>query len=204
MGLSYQTALFSYQTTNSFLKLSPVSYFHFSISAIVALDPWMWPAVPLKDALDTTSLSEPDPDPTVQQEVILNPIPTPYLVAHTEYFQWPANMRQERALVRNQDRAIHIRLTEAGHNNFSDTGFLSPFITGRLMKKTGNQDPVALQEMINDLLVTFLCDCGLPDTPDTPRSTSSPTPGESKGPSFVKTLSFAQATKHIEILEARW
>jgi hypothetical protein len=158
----------------------------------------MWPAVPLKDALDLTST---DPDPTIQQETILNPIPAPYLVAHTEYFQWPANMRQERSLVRNQDRAIHLRVTEAGHNNFSDTGFLSPYITGRLMKKTGMQDPLALQEMINDLLATFLSDC---ESPDTPRSISSPTPGEGKGSSFGKTLTFAHATKHLDILEARW
>jgi Platelet-activating factor acetylhydrolase, isoform II len=161
----------------------------------------MWPAVPLKDALDLTFLSDPDPNHTVQQEIILNPIPAPYLVAHTEYFQWPANMRQERSLVRNQNRAIHLRVTEAGHNNFSDTGFLSPYIQGRLMKKTGMQDPLALQEMINDLLATFLSDC---DSPDTPRSISSPIPGEGNGFSFGKTLAFAHATKHLDILEARW
>lgn len=161
----------------------------------------MWPAVPLKDALDLTSLSTPDPDPTVTKMTILNPIHPPYLVVHTEYFQWPANMRQERDLVRNQDCAIHLRVNEAGHNNFSDTGFLSPYITGRLMKKTGIQDPVALQEMINNLLVTYLSDCA---TPDTPRSISTPVPGECKGASFSKTLSFAQAAKDIDILEARW
>ena len=161
----------------------------------------MWPAVSLKDALDHTSLS--DPDPTAKQEIILNPISAPYLVAHTEYFQWPANMRQERSLVRNQDRAIHLRVTDAGHNNFSDTGFLAPYISGHLMKpkKTGMQDPVALQEMINDLLATFLSDC---ESQGTSESISSPTPGEGKGLSFTKTLSFAQSAKHLEILEARW
>lgn len=124
---------------------------------------------------------------------------------HTEYFQWPDNMVEETALVRAQDHVLHLRVTDAGHNNFSDTGFLAPVLSGHIMKpkKTGMQDPVYLQETINDLLVDFLSVCRTHTTDIAPTATNAK--DEKAAPISLHTcLSLAQDIKTFDILYARW
>ena len=139
---------------------------------------------------------------------------TPYLVMHTEYFQWPENFESERTLVKTSKSVIHLRVQDAGHNNFTDTGFLSPVISGRVMspKKTGMQDPVVLQGLINDMLAAFLSDSYRPISAkpsDVAASTNISTisisaDSKSLGISLNRSLSLAQKTKCFEILETRW
>ena len=145
------------------------------------------------------------PAPVTIDSSIDNSIP--YLVMHTEYFQWPSNMDQERSLVRALQHVMHLRILDAGHNNFSDTGFLAPLISGRVMKpkKTGTQDPVPLQELINDMLTAFLSDCQTNTPPCSSAAAAAADGGGKEGAlSLNKCLSLAQDAKCFEVLEARW
>lgn len=183
-----------------------------SIRGISALDPWMWPlSVFQREEVvgGDSAVSPPSSVPATDNHSL-----TPYLVMHTEYFQWPANFESEHALVRAVRSVMHLRVQDAGHNNFTDTGFLSPVISGRVMtpKKTGMQDPVILQELINDMLTAFLFDSYNPismDSSDTMSTSdaSNITVGcnlNSSGTSLNRSLSLAQKTKCFEILETRW
>ena len=169
----------------------------------------MWPLALFKDKDTTASSSDTEHPVTSDNAVIsvpvLNPLPTPYLVMHTEYFQWPANMTEETALVRAQDHVLHLRAMDAGHNNFSDTGFLAPVLSGHIMnpKKTGMQDPVYLQETINDLLVDFLSVCRAHSTNIAPTADKAKDK-KTAAISLHTCLSLAQDIKTFDILEARW
>lgn len=177
-----------------------------SISGVIVLDPWMWPLSNFEGA-SGTSVSSPVVAPDIFDS-------TPYLVMHTEYFQWPENFESERTLVKTSKSVIHLRVQDAGHNNFTDTGFLSPVISGRVMspKKTGMQDPVVLQGLINDMLAAFLSDSYRPISAkpsDVAASTNISTisisaDSKSLGISLNRSLSLAQKTKCFEILETRW
>lgn len=167
----------------------------------------MWPLSAFEDALESADTKNSyTADSAVISVPILNPLPAPYLVMHTEYFQWPANMAQETALVRAQDHVLHLRVMDAGHNNFSDTGFLSPILSGHVMKpkKTGMQDPVYLQETINDLLADFLSVCRAHTTDITASAGDNEKEKEPAAISFHTCLSLAQDIKTFDILEARW
>ena len=166
----------------------------------------MWPLAPFKDTTAPTDTEHPlAADTAVLSVPTLNPLRTPYLVMHTEYFQWPANMTEETALVRAQDHVLHLRVTDAGHNNFSDTGFLAPVLSGHIMKpkKTGMQDPVYLQETINDLLVDFLSVCRAHTTAIAPTADRA-IDTKPAAISLHTCLSLAQDIKTFDILEARW
>lgn len=169
-----------------------------SIAGVACCDPWMWPLTYLK--------SEEKSEPTAADEANSK---TPYLVMHAEYFQWPANLDSERSLVRAVQSVLHVRIRDAGHNNFSDTGFLSPVIMGMVMspKKVGMQDPVQLQELINDMLVTFFADCHTspsPPAPDAPTTIAAVDIHNWKPTALNKSLSLAQKANSFEVLEARW
>jgi hypothetical protein len=152
----------------------------------------MWPLSPLSNGDCASTLAS--------TETSSN---TSYLVMHTEIFQWPANMDLERSLVRALKCVMHIRVTDAGHHNFADTCFLAPPMMGQVMKKTGNQDPLALAELINDMIAAFSNDCLASPVPldyvANPVTTSDPLPK-----TLHRCLSLAQKSKCFEILETRF
>jgi hypothetical protein len=122
---------------------------------------------------------------------------------HSEYFQWPANLTLEKSLIKVISSVVHICVRDAGHHNFSDTGFLAPVVTGSILKprKTGLQDPEPLQDLINDMLIAFLEDVDNISSPSVKGKTD-------KLSQFLdvklrKSLALAQNTASFEILEAK-
>eukprot|EP00596_Hydrurales_sp_CCMP1899_P002294 CAMPEP_0119038806 /NCGR_PEP_ID=MMETSP1177-20130426/7931_1 /TAXON_ID=2985 /ORGANISM="Ochromonas sp, Strain CCMP1899" /LENGTH=503 /DNA_ID=CAMNT_0007001847 /DNA_START=406 /DNA_END=1917 /DNA_ORIENTATION=- len=164
------------------------------ISGVAALDPWMWP---LGDVHHSDSAS--NFDKPIHKAVISSPsTPTPYLVMHSEYFQWPANLTLEKSLIKVIGSVVHICVRDAGHHNFSDTGFLAPIVTGSILKprKTGLQDPEPLQDLINDMLIAFLEDVDDISSPAVKGKTDIDV-------ELRKSLALAQNTASFEILEAK-
>jgi hypothetical protein len=143
-------------------------------------------------------------DEPIHKAVISPPIlTTPYLVMHSEYFQWPANLILEKSLIEAVASVVHICVRDAGHHNFSDTGFLAPVVTGSILKprKTGLQDPEPLQDLINDMLIAFLDDVDDINSPIVKGKAGKTTP--SSDVELQKSLSLAQNTAIFEILEAK-
>ena len=111
----------------------------YKIRSVVLYDPWMYP---LSDNLREGK----------NNEILHYPI----LCMHAQYFQWAKNLEFETSVIkRAKALSIQLRFNDAGHVNYTELGFVNPFLGYRL-GSVGKQDPEDLLFEICDLTVSFL------------------------------------------------
>ena len=168
------------------------------IAGVCLSDPWLYP-------LDETENEFSDNKTSTRDNHDISTIPplpprftVPLLVMHADLFQWPYNLNKENNLISTFEKALQVRVRDAGHYNFNEIGLLSPFITAK-MKKNGSQEPLALLNNINKAIGYFFDNISENDS-----TLNSSVNGEKKAHLLSKSLNSIQKIKTFEVLKANW
>lgn len=165
------------------------------IAGMCLCDPWLYPLddteAEFSDTNTRHSTSSTEESPNAQPRF------RTLLTMHTDLFQWAYNLDKENKLTSCYEKALQIRIRDAGHYNYNEIGLLSPFVTAK-MKKNGAQEPLELLSNINKAIGVFT------DNVSEHFGSAMNTNAEKKAHLLSKSLNSIQRIKTFEVLKANW